>query len=208
MDTVTIGIAFKVPEEIKQQLKNLYIDVASKFPTKTITDYKNFDPHITIYHVKFPRANKEKVLAIVESIANETKSMAFRPEKVNVKFNFLGITFEVTDSIQELHENIVTQLNPLREGIIKNTYIEKAESYSSTEREYIAKYGYPYVFTEYRPHITIVNLEHESDIENAKEIIQWSTPFSVNELTVLFSEKDENGNVKKGIKTIELYENN
>lgn len=208
MDTITIGVAFKVPEEIKQQLEKINREISKQLPVRVTTDYGVFDPHITIYHVKFPKINKEEVLRIVESIAEKTRPVLFQPRDVNVKFTFVGVGFDITESIKELHKNIVTKLNPLREGIIKKTYIQKADNYTSTEKAYIDEYGYPYVFDEYKPHITLVNLEDEKDVEKAKEMIRWDQPFLISELTVLFSEKDQNGNIIKEVKTIKLHENN
>jgi hypothetical protein len=207
MDTVTIGIAFKLPLEVKQHIEKLHNEIAANVPLRIATDYGIFYPHATIYHVKFPLENKDKVTSVVESIVKQTSPVHFDPIGINEKFNFVGIGFEKTDVIKDIHEKIVTELNPLREGVIGKKYIEKFTTYSEKERVYINTYGYPYVFDEYRPHVTVAYLEHGADMEEVKSMILLGKPFTVTELTINFSTKDENGNTVKEIKTLQFYEN-
>lgn len=137
-------------------------------------DDQNYFAHITIYSPEFPKHNTEKIVKEVEAFALRTKRFNLVATGLNAEDgDSIVIDFERNKSIDALHETIVTLLNPLREGRIreKDAHAIKEGTYSSEQREMIERYGYRNVLGFYSPHLTLGELiDKEATERSVKQL--------------------------------------
>ncbi|MDO8579371.1 MAG: DUF1045 domain-containing protein, partial [bacterium] len=105
--------------------------------------------------------------------------------------------------IQQAHEKIVSVLNPLREGRIRDKYKEYHMEFNSEELENIEKYGYPGAMDLYNPHLTITRLKDENKAKEILSTIEWDiSGFTVNKIGVY--KMGEHGTCRELIKEFNL----
>lgn len=169
---VRINIAFKPPVEIAEQVAKLSEEISKKEDVYFIIDSQNFYPHITIYSPEYPKHNENKILQTIEELAKKFSSIKFVPKEIETSQGYLGIGAEYSDEIKKIHEAIVEELNPMREGRLREKYTNAYNmKFSEEKMQNIQKYGYPDSMSFYHPHMTITRLKDEGVAERvAKEI--------------------------------------
>ena len=129
-------------------------------------DDKNFYPHITLYMLELPTKNINRVKELLAGIASKVKPIVMTMIAMDQsKTGYIGARFGVTDELRELQRNIVSAINPLREGL---TYHSKDYPYSVKESENLATYGYDGVFEAFKPHLNFTLLTEDKREANIK----------------------------------------
>jgi 2'-5' RNA ligase len=198
---VRLNVAFKMPAEIAQAAIELGKKVAEKENVYFTLDGVDFIPHATIYSPEYPEKNLEKVVEIAEKIAKEFSPIEVEFKNIwpNVGWGYVIASFENSDEIKNIHEKIVTSLNPLREGHTR----DKDKDALGERKENIEKYGYPTVMNLYDPHITITKLKDENNFEKIVSELDWKIKkFKVD--TIMVCIMGEHGTCRKIIKEFKL----
>ncbi|HEY1041570.1 MAG TPA: DUF1045 domain-containing protein [Candidatus Paceibacterota bacterium] len=165
MDTTClITVTFGVPQSAQNELLKVRELLESQYVIKS----RLADPHITIYQCKVLQNDIESVIEALQRIASEVGDIELVPTSVNIKNEYVGIKYQKSSSVERVHLKIVEALNKLRGDLVRSTYVEHRGLYSQTEQLYIDKYGYPYVMSEYSPHLALIALEDREDAEKVK----------------------------------------
>ena len=166
-----VDIALQPTKAAQEYAIRLSKEISQKTDTYFTLDNKNFYPHATLYATEYPDKNIEKILRITQEIASETKTFIITLESLKSHQGYIDFQLVKTEECMDLHEKIVTQLNPFRENHLRDKYTQREElvKYTQEQQKYIKKYGYAEVFTTFRPHIT---LSRTKDEKIADEIIK------------------------------------
>lgn len=182
---IRLNTAFVPPEEVSERTIELSKTVSASAEAYFVLDGINFYPHITIYPPEYPEENIPKVLETVEKVSRFLGPLKFRFKKVNSGQGYLGVAFEGSSEILQTHEKIVSALNPLREGRIRDKYKEYRMEFNSEQLQNIEKYGYPGAMDLYNPHLTVARLKDENKSKGILSTIKWDIPeFTVNKIGV------------------------
>jgi 2'-5' RNA ligase len=183
-----VNTAFKPPEEVVKRAISLSRKIEKNNKAVFVLDGLQYHPHITIYSPEYPAANLNEILKVVQNVAGSTAKILFVFKEIKSVQGFIVVYFELNPEIKRLHEGVVTELNPLREGHLMKKYQPGADyqlKFSSKQQESIEKYGYHRAMSLYHPHLTIIRLEDESSAKMVARHLTWAAPqFTVEKLAV------------------------
>lgn len=123
-------------------------------------------PHISVHQLAFPAANEDRFRDTVAAI-----TQLFAPFEVNMstRLDIFWGTFIFWDaiidpSLRALHERLVAQLNPLREGRLLTIHQEMLQGLAVLDelRQGIRENGNPLSMASFRPHITLTRTRNEA----------------------------------------------
>jgi 2'-5' RNA ligase len=173
---IRLNTVFKPSTEVVEEAITLSEEIGKSNESFFILDNIQFHPHITIYSPEYPIQNLKEVLKTVEEIAKNQEKIEFTFKELGIVEDFIAIFFNVSPEVKSLHKKIVTRLNPLREGHLRDKYLPSSEHYSSFSQkqlENIQKYGYPNVMDLYHLHLTITCLKDKSLAEKIVNSLSW-----------------------------------
>lgn len=203
MSFIRLNTAFVPPREVSEKAIELSRAISNLVDTYFILDGVNFYPHITIYPPEYPEGNITKVLETVERTARSLNQLDFKFKNLDSGQGYLGIAFEHSDEIQQAHEKLVSALNPLREGRVRDKYAECHMEFNSEQLQNIEKYGHPDTMDLYNPHLTITRLKDENKAEAILSTTNWDIPeFTVGKIGVY--KMGEHGTDRELIKEFSL----
>ncbi len=131
----------------------------------SLIDFKqSIKPHLTVFMGLFP--DLPPVQAAIEQM-NQT-FMPFSLDLNGFRLSPDGYVFwEVapTFGLVALHEKVIIALNPLRNGLIREKYLENIDSFSDSEQENIREFGFPWVMQLFKPHLTLGRINASVDAE-------------------------------------------
>lgn len=206
-DFLRLNIAFKPPKDVTEKAIALGNEISKNNEVFFVLDGIRFHPHITIYSPEYPKPNVDRVLKIVEEIANNAAKIEFQLQNISGGQGFISVKFNYSPEIKSFHKKVITKLNPLREGRIKKKYEEGPDyhmNFSSEQKENIKKYGCPDAMNLYSPHLTITRLKDKSSsVDEISKNLNWDIPrFTVDKIGVY--KMGEHGACKELIKEFPL----
>lgn len=203
---IRLNTAFKPPKYIAEKAIVLSREISKENGVFFVLDAIHFHPHITIYSPEYPKSNIDKILKIIEKITSNTAKLKFQFLKISGEQGFISVKFNYSPEIKSFHEEIVTKLNPLREGRIKGRRKEGSDyqmNFNPEQKENIKKYGYPDAMNLYSPHLTITRLKEESSVEQISKNLNWDiSQFTVDEIGVY--KMGEHGTCQELVKEFNL----
>lgn len=113
-------------------------------------------PHITLYMGLFPEDELPAITGELACIASRT--CPFPVCMLGGGAGMDGYLFwnvVADEPLRRLHEKVVTALNPLRHGSIREKYLDDLKKFTTEECNNINDYGFPWVLEQFRPHVTI-----------------------------------------------------
>lgn len=176
MNFVRLNTAFTPPKEVSEKAIELSRAISNKVESYFVLDGIQFHPHITIYPPEYPEENIVKVLETVERITKSIKPIKFKYAGLDANQGYIGVNFKPSPDIQETHELIVSGLNALREGRIREKYNDSQMEFTSSQLENVKRYGHPDTMDLYNPHLTITRLKDENEAEEILSTIKWNIP--------------------------------
>jgi hypothetical protein len=126
----------------------------------------------------FPISNRNKIVDVFSNsmeIASPCRLLFS-----DIRFTEDGYVFfdlSRSEDVQKLHEKVIELLNPLRKGLVREKYLQNSSAYNEKESLYINKFGFPWLFDLYAPHLTLGKIsfeqfEREKVLCEIKEIIK------------------------------------
>lgn len=203
MNFIRLNTAFIPPKEVSEKAIELSKAISSSADAYFVLDGIQSYPHITIYPPEYPEENVAKLLETVDQITKSLSQLDFKFKNLDSGQGYLGVAFEHSDEIQQVHEKLVSVLNPLREGRIRDKYAEYYMKFNSEQLQNIERYGYPGAMNLYNPHLTITRLKNEDEAEQALSDIRWDIlEFMVNKIGVY--KMGEHGTCRELVKEFNL----
>jgi len=171
---IRLNTVLMPPDEITSQAISLSRDLIKNYEVYFTLDGKNYHPHITLYSPEYPVKNLNKIFNVVESIASKFNKIHCHIIKAKEIRGFISLEIEMIPEIKQLHEELVSKLNPLREGHIMKKYISNHKMDFSDEKvENIKKYGYPNSMFLYHPHLSIIRFKDEAKAREIIKTLEW-----------------------------------
>jgi len=116
-------------------------------------------PHITLYMGLFPETERASLVRELKTVAAETAPFPIVLREIETsRDGYVFWKVVADDSLLRLHERVVTALNPLRRGAVRDKFLEDQDRFTKDECIYIMKYGFPWVLDRFRPHVTVGHL--------------------------------------------------
>ena len=159
-----LNITLKIPAEMKEEIIQLSKDIAKKNKTDIILNNENCFPHITIYSPEFPEKNLEEIINKIREITVNSNKFKLKFKDISEGIGYLMLDWENTEDLQNLQRWVVEELNPLREGMLREKYKDEKflNSLTNEERNNIKKYGHQRLFASYQPHLTVTKYSDEN----------------------------------------------
>jgi 2'-5' RNA ligase len=147
--------------EVKTRCIELSQKIARLTETTFILDGSKFHPHLTLYQIAFPSENLHMIESTVKKIAEKTKSFSIHLHKYSSLMGFIFLEATLDDTLMRLHSEIVTAVNPLRDGIILPSEQGRLNDSSVSEliKNSIRTYGAALAMEAFLPHITLAKLK-------------------------------------------------
>ena len=164
----TLRVIFVPDENLSTNAIRLAKEVSKRGKTYFIIDDKSHFTHLTVYHAEYPSKNKKALVGLLENFAMKQEPLKLTFNKFCEQWAWFGLDFNKTKEIYEAHKKLVNVLNPLREGHIREKYLEEIKNsikYSKVQKKYISQYGYSQVMSEYHPHLTLNRFVNEEIAE-------------------------------------------
>jgi len=177
MDTkyIRLNTVLKPPEKIAEKIIELSREIGQKEEAEFILDGQNYFPHLTLYSPEYPENRLNDVREKVKILAKKLSPVKMMHTGLRSGQGFIVLDFVLTPTIKKMHETIVKDLNPLREGHYRKKY--DAPDYqmkmSEEQKNNITKYGYADAMSLYHPHLSIIRLKDEKVAWEICQNITW-----------------------------------
>lgn len=153
-----LDVYLELPDEALEQARALNRRVVSSAGGDVDFEAGRI-PHITLYMGLFPEAERASVARELDAVAAETAPFPIVLREIETSRDGYVFWKVVADEpLLRLHERVVTALNVLRRGAIREKFLEDQERFTKEECVYIMKYGFPWVLSRFRPHVTVGHL--------------------------------------------------
>lgn len=172
-------------------------------PSSIVLNNDNMIPHMTLYTTNFPVENELKVK---EKLRELTASLSsFEVVFTTPVIDMLGVWFnaEKTTPLQQVHERIVDELNPYRDGL----YDEKelvAIGDNKARQESLVKYGMWAAKELYIPHVTLSRPVDATRLEEALHSLPVTVNYPVRITEIAYVERGPYGTAKRVIEKFAL----
>ena len=113
-------------------------------------------PHVTLYMTEFPSKNIIKLKKLINQLAAKTKP--FELKAIGYRRHqdgFIEIYYKKSKKILGLQKKLLKALNPLRQGLVRESDKLIMNRMTARELKYLSKYGYRSVGPCYSPHLTL-----------------------------------------------------
>lgn len=151
---------------VSQNIESAFTDAAKAlkeeegleaFPTL------GYQIHCTLYMTQYPEGTKDKVLALIEELASNTREFAVNSTGLEITSgNWYFMNIERNRNLQTLSDSVVEILAPMR---AKSDFVPDWAKEFPTKVEYISKYGSPNVYSEFNPHLTFLAKSDEEKLQ-------------------------------------------
>lgn len=173
--------------------------------TSLVLDGTQLFPHITLYSPEFPRHALEEIKVVLAKIAAETKPLKLELDSIATTITHgISLNYKENEEALQLRDLVIAQLNPLREGVIRDKYTDLA-AFSEIERTEITHYGYPVKSKYHFPHITLSHYESKQTAAAALVVVpQTNIPVLSTIPALAIGEMGKHGTVTKIIEIFPL----
>ncbi len=173
-----VGISIPLPEQMCQIIHH------AKTKSADHQNYHELTPHITLYLCRFDQQKHKKLSAVLplQSFSHTTVTLASVQASHNAhKDNyFFSLLAEKSNSLVQLHHDIISIVNPIRENLQREKDKKRIANNLLTpiEVNMINKYGYTRVMECFEPHVTLGEGENKTWASILQQEIERFLPYS------------------------------
>lgn len=150
--------------------------IAKRYGVNFILNRKSYRPHITLYQFAIPEANLNQLTEIVATVAGEWDPFSITMAGLSIYGDHFVFWDAAKDNaLADLHEQLVTKVNPLRDGYIPEGQalaLTGAVDIGTDRRQSLGRWGHSLAMDTFWPHIT---LAHTKSGGHVKEIVSGLT---------------------------------
>ena len=194
MNSAPYNIVFELPPRARNNSIKLSKQLQKKGGIFALAE-TSFVPHITIYLTDFPKKNEKKIIEKLRKIAEETNPIACKPLHYRkVSGGYVEILYHKTKAMSDLQKVVISEINPLRENILREKYFTASAGLSTIKRKNLKRFGFTNIGMTYHPHVTL------SRFTEGKEVLpkhMLMSPLSFKVVSVGFYHRGEHGTCKK-----------
>ncbi len=116
-------------------------------------------PHISLYQGYYPERNVDELILRLLDITKEPENISVSMDGFSLsRGGFVWWNCINTPQLQTLHERILGQANPLREGLIAPNVRDMMGSLSDDDKEMVERTGSVVNGELFKPHLTLTRL--------------------------------------------------
>lgn len=147
-------------------------------------------PHVSLYMVQLPETAVSEAMARLMQVAGRTGSLTLTATDYSQGRGYLGISYARLPSTDALQDQIISAINPLRDGLMEDD-VERLQAATGVTRTNLEQYGYVYAKALFRPHLTLTRFTDENEV--SAEGLPDPTTFSGRFLELGLFELGDNG---------------
>ena len=135
-------------------------------------------PHASLYMTQLKVDDLEKVKQLLSELASTTPTFELTATRYHQAERYIDVEYERTEALARLQMQIVSLINPLRDGLRANDEA-RLPTLSGLIRENVEKYGYRGVGELFNPHMSFTRFEHEHTmaLDSLPPAGEWSGRF-------------------------------
>ena len=122
-----------------------------------------FYPHISLYMLQLKATDLDAIKQYLAEIAEETSSLNLTASKYWQAKQFFDAEYEKSDELSQLQINVVTRLNPIRDGM-RTKDVERMKEATGIAFTNLKDYGWSTIGELYRPHLTVTRFTADQDL--------------------------------------------
>jgi hypothetical protein len=123
-------------------------------------------PHASLYMLQLRETDIDTVKDVLSKIAAGVGQLSLNASRFYQSQGYVDVEYERTEQLDMLQQQVVTALNPIRDGIREKDKVRMLEA-EGLALENFKNYGYKYVGELFRPHISFTRFEGEQpDIDS------------------------------------------
>ena len=172
--TTELNIVLLPDDATSQTLVTWSERVAHRYPTVFKLNQTDKLPHLSLYSAKYPSENQDQIEEQVRTIAASTSPVDIILQGFSIFSGFLFYDALKSDKLLKLHEQLVSALNPLREGLISDTQ-RQLTNLTDEQQKAIEIYGYVSVGRLYMPHVTVTKMVNPQVAKQAIALLPKET---------------------------------
>lgn len=169
-----------------------------------VLDGKKYWPHITLYMTEFPLKNVAEIKKLLKQFSIKTKP--FNIHALGYRQNndgYVDVEYKKSKVLSELQTKIITLLNPLREGLMREKDKARISNISKSEQKDLENYGYRSIGVKYVPHLTLTRF---SKIDQLVLPNNNETDFSFQVRKIGLFYVGDHGSCRELIESYDLYQ--
>jgi len=159
-------------------------------------------PHLSLYMFELKLANVDAISDILKRLAARYSEFNLEAHRYGQYAGYIEAEYLRTSMLDTLQDEVIATVNPLRNGL-RQKDVERMERAEGLELENFQKYGYPYAYALFRPHITFTRFL-TSDTRPTDGLLPISELDGSFDRIALCAGSD-NGTCVRVIKEYELY---
>lgn len=183
-EIVDLNVIITPSEKVVNQVIEWSNLIACKYKTNYILNKNNYLPHLSLYSARYPQENYKSLTTAVKKTADSFSPFTITLSVFSVFSGYIFFDADKNDKLQQLHENIVDSLNPLRNGHITDNQ-KTLTGLTDMQKTAIETYGYVSVKERYMPYISLTSLVNLNESKDVISLLPKETmSFTVTELAV------------------------
>jgi 2'-5' RNA ligase len=151
------------PIEVEKESIKLSEYIARRYPVEFILDGKTRYPHVTLFQVEMPNSKLKEVKKKLKKILQGEKTLDLIFSSFSTQSRFISWNCRLSGRLKKLHERIVREIEPFREGLKVSVVLKAHVSFTEKQTSQLEKYGAIGLLEEFKPHITISRLKNDKD---------------------------------------------
>lgn len=168
-DGVLLSCGLLLPPDQSQTLTELNNEVSQK--DRVLYSFSQTPPYLRLYQLVMPRKNQKEAADRIAKVATQNPEIKLKWGEIETSKTQVILWAELTVNIGELQKELVTKLNPLREGYCRHKDVENNVSLTQSQKQSVLKWGWPWV-ADYKPYIVIAKADKTFNLSDFE--ITWN----------------------------------
>lgn len=203
-ESTPLSIAIIPDELVSEQAIKIARKFSEGFSYEFTIDGKLNFPHITLYNALYPSKNIGDLKKILSTIVNQTQPFTLRLTELDIFYsNYIFWMCEKSDQLNKLHLDILSTVNPLREGLVLPDFLTIPNPTDQEQKE-ISLYGAVMVGNRYTPHLTIMRFEDTEIAKGAIELLNINANINFQVIKIILGSLGKGGTVNEILEIFEL----
>ncbi|OGV92409.1 hypothetical protein A3B57_04170 [Microgenomates group bacterium RIFCSPLOWO2_01_FULL_47_10] len=169
-----LNICLLPNKKVSDECIRLSQSIAKPFDGLFILDNKTHHPHLSLYHFGIPNKNLSHVKAAAKQLIGKVTPFTIHLFKPSQDKGFIEVSAVNSLAIKKLQRAIINTINPLREGLQRPGMVDlmRQSTTDSKTKNNIEQFGYPYIRSAFKPHITLTRLAGEQKAKTITRELQ------------------------------------
>jgi hypothetical protein len=177
--------------------------IAQRVRSRVILNTSYQLPHLSLYNAGYPAANLPKAEDALAALTPTLSPFTMHLNRKSITAGYIFLDAAISDELRNLHERIIEELNPIREGVLDEKEFD-LPGVTDDMRTNLRESGMLLSQAYYQPHVTLSRPENLEDCDQALSLLPEQIDFTANVTHIHFVETGQSGICKKVINSYKL----